>query len=118
MDCQDWTPVVLHRSKRADESKAKTHRPARSEEAARVARVEAKVDEGIQAPKKFLSPESVTAVQAYRRENELTQRQLDARLSWPANIVNGLEARRYTPTSQQLGQLSKLLHTTLRLSEH
>lgn len=108
MDGQDWTPVVLHRKKEVAHKKQTQY----SEEAARLARVEA----GVSVVKKFLSPESVALVLAYRRNNSLTQRELDARLSWPANTVNALEGRRLTPTSHQINQLSRLINAVIRLA--
>ena len=64
---------------------------------------------------KLFSPESVRAIQEYRRTNSLTQKQLDQRCSFPANTVNLLESRRAGPTSGQLQALNRLLKTGLSL---
>jgi len=112
MDGQDWNSVTLRGSGCANGKCAIGGGPRPSGEGARMAKIEA----GVPVTKKYLSPESVAAVQAYRRANTLTQKELDMRLSWPANTTNAIESRRMTPTGQQLQQLSKLMNTNLRLS--
>lgn len=112
MDGQDWKPVTLRRSGCANGKCAIVGGARPSGDGARLDKIEA----GVPVAKKYLSPESVAAVQAYRRANSLTQKDLDMRLSWPANMTNAVEARRLTPTGQQLQQLSNLMRTTLRLS--
>ena len=64
---------------------------------------------------KMFTPEAVRAIQDYRRDNSLTQKQLDQRCSFPANTVNLLEARRAGPTSGQLQALNRLMKTGLTL---
>lgn len=110
MDGQDWNPVVLKRQGGACVGD-KCAVP-RGVGAARAAKLEA----GETVVRKFLSAESVAAVQAYRRANQLTQKELDQRLSWPANTTNAIEGRRVAPTSHQLQQLTNLTRTALKLS--
>jgi ribosome-binding protein aMBF1 (putative translation factor) len=64
---------------------------------------------------KLLTPDSVRAIQDYRRENSLTQKQLDQRCSFPVNTVNGLESRRAGPTVGQLRDLNRLLKSGLTI---
>jgi DNA-binding transcriptional regulator YiaG len=64
---------------------------------------------------KMFTPESVRAIQEYRRDNSLTQKQLDQRCSFPVNTMNLLESRRAGPTSGQLQALNRLMKTGLSL---
>lgn len=75
----------------------------------------AKMDAAEHVRVKLLTPESVRALQDYRRDNSLTQKQLDQRCSFPANTVNALESRRAGPTVGQLRDLNRLLKTGLSL---
>jgi ribosome-binding protein aMBF1 (putative translation factor) len=64
---------------------------------------------------KLLTSDSVRAIQDYRRENTLTQKQLDQRCSFPVNTVSGLESRRAGPTVGQLRDLNRLLKSGLTI---
>ena len=75
----------------------------------------AKMDAAEHVRVKLLTPESVRALQDYRRENSLTQKQLDQRCSFPANTISALESRRAGPTVGQLRDLNHLLKTGLSL---
>jgi DNA-binding transcriptional regulator YiaG len=100
---QDWDPVTVRAHGSGDRIRH-VHNP----EGARLR----KLDEAEIVRVKKLSPESVAALVVWRRENSLTQKQLDQRCSFPANTVNGIEARREGPTDRQL----RLLQSTTRLS--
>jgi DNA-binding transcriptional regulator YiaG len=100
---QDWDPVVVRRSGAADRIHH-VHNP----EGARLR----KLDDAEMVRVKKLSPASVTALVGWRRETGLTQKQLDQRCSFPANTVNGIEARRDPPTDKQL----RVLQATTKLS--
>ncbi len=80
-----------------------------------VAAAAAKMEEAEHVRVKLLTPDSVRAIQDYRRENSLTQKQLDQRCSFPANTISGLESRRAGPTVGQLRDLNRLLKTGLTL---
>jgi ribosome-binding protein aMBF1 (putative translation factor) len=80
-----------------------------------IASAAAKMDEAEHVRVKLLTPDSVRILQDYRRENSLTQKQLDQRCSFPANTVNGLESRRVGPTVGQLRDLNRLLKTGLTI---
>lgn len=80
-----------------------------------VASAAAKMDEAEVVRVKLLTPDSVRAIQDYRRENSLTQKQLDQRCSFPANTISGLESRRAGPTVGQLRDLNRLLKTGLTI---
>jgi hypothetical protein len=106
-DHRDTTYVV--RSARAVAAERVTHRHNAA------AAADAKMDAAEIVRVKLLTPESVRVLQDYRRENSLTQKQLDQRCSFPANTVNLLESRRAGPTVGQLRDLNRLLKTGLTL---
>jgi hypothetical protein len=108
MENQDWDPVVLRSSPRR--SGAGAPQPKRTASAVAAAKIDAADD--IVKPKYF-SRESVLAIQEYRRENNLTQRGLDGRMSFPAGTMNHLEGRTAAPTSAQLQNLNNLLKKAL-----
>lgn len=113
MSHQDWEPVVIKKTGGvAIVSKGGGSR--HSGEGARMAKLEAAETPGAIRNKVFTA-ESVAAIQAYRRSNNLTQKQLDQQLSFPAGTVGSLEARRGTPAAAILGALNRLLKTGLTL---
>ena len=65
-------------------------------------------------PRYFTVP-SVQALQEYRRDKNLTQKQLDQACAFPAGTVNLLEGRRVEPTRVQLQKLNNLLGRGLTL---
>jgi hypothetical protein len=105
-DHQDWEPVVVRAHGSSDRI-----RHVHNSEGARVH----KLEEAEVIRIKKLSPESVTALVGWRRENGLTQKQLDHRCSFPANTVNGIEARREGPTDRQLRALQSATRLSLSL---
>ena len=64
---------------------------------------------------KVFTTESVRQIQAWRAEQNLTQKQLDQRCAFPPNTMNGLESRRVGPTTAHLQRLNSLLKTGLSL---
>jgi ribosome-binding protein aMBF1 (putative translation factor) len=113
MSHQDWDPVVLKRTGAAagaSRGGGKSHNP----EAARLAKLEA-ADGPVAVKHKVLTAESVAAIQAYRRTNNLTQKQLDQQLSLAAGMINALESRRSTPPPVVLQGLNRLLKVNLTL---
>lgn len=115
MDGQDWNPVVLHNKNVAASAAARqiVQNGGRvSNEAHRLA----KLASATEPPKiKYFSQESVAAVQAYRRENKLTQKQLDQMMSFPPNTMNRLEGKVASPSTGQLNALNRVLKTGLTL---
>jgi hypothetical protein len=107
MENQDWDPVVLRSSPRRSTAAGG---PKRTASAIAAAKIDATTE--IVKPK-FFTRESVLAIQEYRREQNLTQRGLDGRLSFPAGTMNHLEGRAVAPTSTQLQTLNNLLKKAL-----
>jgi hypothetical protein len=87
------------------------HRP-QNPEAARLRKLEEA--DGPQRIK-TLTVESVATIQVYRREKNMTQKQLDQLFSWPANTTNLLESRKVAPSAGQLRALNSQLKTGLTL---
>jgi hypothetical protein len=107
-DGQDWNTVQIGGGGRA-------HGAAGTRHSATVIAA-AKLDSAEDAAKpKYFSVASVTDIQKFRREHDLTQKQLDGRCSFPAGTTNALEGRRATPTSRELQMLNNLLRTRLVL---
>lgn len=73
--------------------------------------------EAAEAPVKprYFTIDGVRALQDYRRDKNLTQKQLDQVCSFPAGTVNLLEGRRVEPTRVQLQRLNNLLGRGLPL---
>ena len=107
---QDWEPVVVRNSAAARDSEKKP--VARSASVIAAAKIEN--SDGPVRIKTF-SSESVRILQDYRRENTLTQKDLDRRCSFPSNTTNLLESRKAGPTVGQLRALNQLLKTGLTL---
>lgn len=103
---RDTDPVTI-RSAAASVRVAPRHNP--------VAAAAAKMEEAEHVRVKVLTSESVRAIQDYRREHSLTQKQLDQRCSFPANTLSGLESRRVGPTVGQLRDLNRILKTGLTI---
>lgn len=117
MDNQDWAPTIITRSRAAAAAKGGPHeirerQTSSSSEAIRMAKLATAED--IKRPK-VLSRDAVATIQNYRRQNNLTQKQLDQQLSFPPNTINKLEARFISPTSTQLNTLNRVLKTGLTL---
>lgn len=108
---QDWSPIVIH-GKAVGPGSGSGPKTTQNPEAARLRKLEE-----AEAPQriKTFTVESVAAIQAYRREHNLTQKELDRLFSWPANTTNQLEARKVAPTQGQLRALNAQLKTGLTL---
>jgi DNA-binding transcriptional regulator YiaG len=110
MDGQDWEPLKIGGA--GSGSGAGAGGPKRSAEAIRQAKL-ADADGPVHV--KVLTPDAVRTIQDYRRQNSLTQKQLDQRLSFPANTVQALESRKAGPSTKQLQVLNQLLKSGLTL---
>jgi DNA-binding transcriptional regulator YiaG len=104
-DHQDWEPVRLRSTGGA--ARDRVHY-VHNEEGARLHKLE--TAEVVRIKK--LTSVSVTALQGWRRENDLSQKQLNQRCSFPVNTINKLEARQSGPTDHQL----RILQATTKLS--
>ena len=73
--------------------------------------------EAAEAPARprYFTVSSVQALQEYRRDKNLTQKQLDQACSFPAGTINLLEGRRVEPTRVQLQRLNNMIGRGLTL---
>ncbi len=107
---QDWVPVIIQGSRAASQQRPITQRTAGA-----AALIRAENDE--KPRERFLSIESIAALQEYRRTNSKTQRELDQMCSFPAGTIGSFEGRRIAPSSRQLSELSRTLRLTLTLDK-
>jgi hypothetical protein len=109
---QDWAPVTIQGGA-ARGSQQQRPVTQRSAGAAAMHRIEN--DQVVH--KRYLSPESVSALQEYRRANSKTQVDIDRMCSFPAGTAGAIEGRRTAPTQSQLSGLSRTLRLTLTLDK-
>jgi hypothetical protein len=107
---QDWSPVIIQGSRSSIQQRPVTQRSAG---AAAMHRIEN--DQAVR--KRYLSPESVSALQEYRRTNSKTQVDIDRMCSFPAGTAGAIEGRRTAPTQSQLSALSRTMKATLTLDK-
>ncbi len=105
---QDWNSVVI----RGNNGHASAQRPVQRTAAAAALR-RAENDEKPRV--RYMSAESVAAIQEYRRAHTKTQKELDTLCSFATGTVNGIEARKAAPTSHHLSTLSRIIGVTLTL---
>lgn len=106
---QDWDSVRIGgSSRRAAAGGAGRPHPTAAVVAA--AKLDAATDP---AKPKVFTIESKHLLEAYRRDNGLTQRLLDGRCGFPAGTMNVLEGRQRGPTPRELQMLNNLLRTRL-----
>lgn len=105
---QDWDPLVIRGSsaRPAAGSAAGAGGGRRGPPPATVTYADGEKD-GTTLRVKLLAPESVRRLQEWRREVNLTQRQLDQRCSFPAGTINKIEARSDGPSAFQLQTLNR-----------
>lgn len=110
---QDWTQINIGKARPAA-TQQPGEGPRRNPEAQRQAKLAASTE-----PEKLkvLSRDSIAAIVAYRRTNNLTQRHMDQQLALPPNTINRIESRNLTPNTTMLNALNRLLKTGLRLEE-
>jgi hypothetical protein len=111
---QDWEPVVLRKRGASDASGSGSgsgpkHVDPYSRHMAKVA------DSEIAMMPKMFTPESIQAIVNYRKQNNLTQKQMDNQCSFPSNTINHLEAKKVAPTPHQLNTLNRILKSGLTL---
>ncbi len=110
-DGQDWEPVRIMRGGAHGGAGGPPRRHVSDSVVAA-----AKLDAAAEAAKpKHYTVESVREIQAYRRENGLTQEQMDGRCGFPKGTINKLESRQLTPRPQELQKLNNLLRKRLVL---
>jgi DNA-binding XRE family transcriptional regulator len=99
---QDWNPVVVRGAAGASATARRGPPPAT------VTFADGEKD-GTTLRVKLLASESVRRLQEWRREANLTQRQLDQRCSFPAGTTNKIESRSDGPSTFQLQTLNRLV---------
>lgn len=110
MDGQDWAPVKI------TSTATSAHQQSKAPRVSNEARHAAAIADATEPGKiKYLTAEAVATIQGYRRENKLTQKQLDQMLAFPPNTINRLEARHESPSSRVLQSLNRLLKAGLTL---
>jgi hypothetical protein len=109
---QDWVPVTLHGRGGGGAAAA---RPVLQRSAAAAAIHRAENDEKPRI--RYLSTESIAAIQEWRRTATKTQRELDQMCSFPPGTVGDLEGRRRAPTPKQLNELSRTVRVVLTLEK-
>lgn len=108
---QDWDSVRIGGSSRGSAGAgAAAGRPRPTAAVVAAAKLDAATEPT--RPKVF-TLESKHQIEAYRRDNGLTQRLLDGRCGFPAGTVNALEGRQRGPTPRELQMLNNLLRTRL-----
>lgn len=106
---QDWDPLVIRgASARRSAGTAAAGAGRRGPPPATVTYADGEAD-GTRLRIKLLAPESVRRLQEWRREANLTQRQLDQRCSFPAGTTNKIESRSDGPSAFQLQVLNRLV---------
>jgi ribosome-binding protein aMBF1 (putative translation factor) len=118
MDDQDWTVVTVRSSKirhantpysisgTATSSGVKTKMSGTTSELRKVADTE-------HGKPKVLSTDSRTALAAARVAKKLTQKELDAKCSFPQNSCSSWESGRMSPNSVQIQSLNRFLGVKL-----
>ena len=109
MDNQDWTPVVVKKTKPVTHITLKNSNP----EYVLHKKLE---NEEIHVKAKMFSNESKQTIIQYRISNKLSQGDLDARCSFPRNTIQQLEANKRAPTTKELQTLNRVLKTGLTLN--
>jgi len=109
MDNQDWTPVVVKKTKPVTQITLKNSNP----EYVLHKKLE---NEEIHVKAKMFSNESKQTIIQYRISNKLSQGDLDARCSFPRNTIQQLEANKRAPTTKELQTLNHVLKTGLTLN--
>jgi hypothetical protein len=107
---QDWSPVTIQ-----GRGSAAATRPTVQRSAAAAAMHRVENDEKPRV--RYLSTESVAAIQEWRRNASKTQRELDQMCSFPAGTIGDFEGRRRQPSSKQLSDLSRAVGSVLTLEK-
>ena len=115
MEHQDWNPTILRNGKslQARKSAEQAAKPKISAEAIRLSKL-ANDETSLKRPK-TLSRESRQSMMQLRAQLTLSQRELDARCSFPANTIRDFESGKMTPSSGQLTAIGRVLKVVLKL---
>jgi ribosome-binding protein aMBF1 (putative translation factor) len=105
MDGQDWTPVVVNKSK----ARSSAPKQVSAEVAA-----QRRLDNDDPPKPKSLSPESRQAIIQGRVANKWNQTQLNTQCSFPQNTIRDIENGKLCPTPQQKNVLSRVLNVVLK----
>jgi hypothetical protein len=109
MDNQDWTPVVVKKTK------PKTEIVAKNTNSEYTLHKKLENDE-IHVKAKMFSHESKQTIIQYRLSNKLSQSEMDSRCNFPRNTIQQLEANKRAPTTKELQMLNRVLKTGLTLA--
>ena len=112
MNFQDWNTITIQGrgSTAASSSRPNTQRSAAAAAMHRV--------ENDEKPRvRYLSTDSVAAIQEWRRNASKTQRELDQMCPFPAGTIGDFEGRRRQPSSKQLSDLSRVMGSVLTLEK-
>jgi ribosome-binding protein aMBF1 (putative translation factor) len=108
MDGQDWTPVVVNKSK-ARSAGSSAPKQVSAEVAA-----QHRLENDEPRKTKSLSPESRQAIIQGRVANKWNQTQLNTQCSFPQNTIRDIENGKLCPTPQQKNVLSRVLNVVLK----
>jgi ribosome-binding protein aMBF1 (putative translation factor) len=112
MDCQDWTPVTVRKTTKAQ-----------GQASAQVQQSQRQTSDSVQARKlaendivklKQLSRESRQELVTRRAILKMTQVQLNQACLFPINTINKIESGQLTPSVSQLNTLNRILKTGLK----
>jgi len=121
-DTQDWTPVVLKKTRKVADAAAHrsgatkiVERPAGTE-AQRLASLEKKIENNEVIVRKHVDPSTLKSLIQTRIEKKLTQITADNLCGFPRNTFREIESGRLIPNSKQISLIQKSLGVVIRLS--
>lgn len=119
-DTQDWTQVVLKKTRKV----AEAHRSGATKiverhagtEAQRLASLEKKIENNEAIIRKHVDSSSLKLLIQTRIEKKLTQINADNLCGFPRNTFREIESGRLVPNSKQISLIQKSLGVVIRLS--
>jgi ABC-type xylose transport system substrate-binding protein len=121
-DTQDWTPVVLKKTRKVADAAAHrsgatkiVERPAGTE-AQRLASLEKKIENNEAIIRKHIDSTTLKSLIQTRIEKKLTQINTDNLCGFPRNTFREIESGRLIPNSKQISLIQKSLGVVIRLS--
>jgi len=121
-DTQDWTPVVLKKTRKVADAAAhrsgstKIVERAAGTEAQRLASLEKKIENNETIIRKHIDSTSLKSLIQTRIEKKLTQINADNLCGFPRNTFREIESARLVPNSKQISLIQKSLGVVIRLS--
>jgi len=121
-DTQDWTQVILKKTRRVADAAAHrsgatkiVERPAGTE-AQRLASLEKKIENNEAIIRKHIDSTTLKSLIQTRIEKKLTQINADNLCGFPRNTFREIESGRLIPNSKQISLIQKSLGVVIRLS--